>query len=78
MYGYRNDGQEEILATLEGDGETSFKTLRINMREAKTEFIDKKSFNSVKSFGLRMSGSDVATDFEVNDIQIIFREKSVK
>lgn len=78
LYGYRNDGQEEILATLEGDGETSFKTLRINMREAKTEFIDKKSFNSVKSFGLRMSGSDVATDFEVNDIQIIFREKSVK
>ena len=78
LYGYREDGQEEILATLEGSAETSFKTLRINMREAKTEFIDKKSFNSVKSFGLRMSGSDVATDFEINDIQIIFREKSVK
>jgi len=78
VYGFRQDGQEEILATLEGDAETSFKTLRINMREAKTEFVDKKSFNSVKSFGLRMSGSDVATDFEINDIQVIFREKSVK
>ena len=74
----QEDGEEEILATLEGDAETDFKTLRVNMREAKTEFVDKKAFNSVKSFGLRLSGSDVATDFEINDIQVVFREKSVK
>ena len=78
LYGFKENGEEEILATLEGDSETEYKTLRINMREAKTEFVDKKAFNSVKSFGLRLSGSDVATDFEINDIQVVMREKSVK
>jgi len=78
VYGFRNDGEEELLAALDGNSETSFKTLHIPIRKAKTEFVDKKRFDRIKGFGLRFSGSDVATDFEVNDIQIIFREKSVK
>ena len=78
LRGFRNDGQEEILATLDGSSESNFKTLHIKIREAKTEFSDKKAFDKIKGFGLRFSGSDVATDFEINDIQIIFREKSVK
>ena len=78
LYGFRNDGEEELLATLDGSSETQFKTLHIKIREAKTEFSDKKAFDKIKGFGLRFSGSDVATDFEINDIQVIFREKSVK
>mgnify|MGYP003112615500 CR=1 FL=1 len=78
LRGFRNDGQEEILATLDGSSESNFKTLHIPIRKAKTEFVDKKAFDKIKGFGLRFSGSDVATDFEINDIQIIFREKSVK
>ena len=78
LRGFRNDGQEEILATLDGSSESTFKTLHIPIRKAKTEFVDKKAFDKIKGFGLRFSGSDVATDFEINDIQIIFREKSVK
>lgn len=78
LYGFRDDGEEELLAALDGNSETNFKTLHIPIRKAKTEFVDKKRFDRIKGFGLRFSGSDVATDFEVNDIQIIFREKSVK
>jgi len=78
LYGFRNDGEEELLAALDGNSETAFKTLHIPIRKAKTEFVDKKRFDRIKGFGLRFSGSNVATDFEVNDIQIIFREKSVK
>lgn len=78
LYGFRNDGEEELLATLDGNSETNFKTLHIPIRKAKTEFVDKKRFDRIKGFGLRFSGSDVATDFEVNDIQVVFREKSVK
>tara|TARA_R100000234_G_scaffold119491_1_gene102590 strand:+ start:1371 stop:3971 length:2601 start_codon:yes stop_codon:yes gene_type:complete len=78
LHGFRDDGEEEILATLDGDSEVNFKTLHIPIRKAKTEFVDKKAFDKLKGFGLRFSGSDVATDFEVNDIQIVFREKSVK
>ncbi len=78
MRGFTNDGEEEILATLDGSSESNFKTLHIPIRKAKTEFVDKKAFDKIKGFGLRFSGSDVATDFEINDIQIIFREKSVK
>ena len=78
LHGFRDDGEEEILATLDGNSEVNFKTLHIPIRKAKTEFVDKKAFDKIKGFGLRFSGSDVATDFEVNDIQIVFREKSVK
>jgi len=78
LYGFRDDGEEELLATLDGSSETEFKTLHIPLRKAKTEFVDRKAFDKVKGFGLRFSGSNVALDFEVNDIQIIFREKSVK
>lgn len=78
LYGFTDDGSEEILATLDGSSEANFKTLHIPIRKAKTEFVDKKAFDKIKGFGLRLSGSDVATDFEINDIQIIFREKSVK
>ena len=78
LHGFRDDGEEEILATLDGDSEVNFKTLHIPIRKAKTEFVDKKAFDKLKGFGLRFSGSNVATDFEVNDIQIVFREKSVK
>ena len=78
LYGFRNDGEEELLAALDGNSETNFKTLHIPIRKAKTEFVDKKRFDRIKGFGLRFSGSDVATNFEVNDIQVIFREKSVK
>jgi len=78
LYGFTDNGTEEILATLDGSSEVDFKTLHIPIRKAKTEFVDKKAFDKIKGFGLRLSGSDVATDFEINDIQIIFREKSVK
>ena len=78
LYGFRDNGEEELLAALDGNSETNFKTLHIPIRKAKTEFVDKKRFDRIKGFGLRFSGSDVATDFEVNDIQIVFREKSVK
>lgn len=78
LYGFRDDGEEELLAALDGNSETNFKTLHIPIRKAKTEFVDKKRFDRIKGFGLRFSGSDVATDFEINDIQVIFREKSVK
>lgn len=78
LYGFRNDGEEELLAALDGNSETNFKTLHISIRKAKTEFVDKKRFDRIKGFGLRFSGSDVATNFEINDIQVIFREKSVK
>jgi len=78
LYGFTDDGSEEILATLDGSSEANFKTLHIPIRKAKTEFVDKKAFDKIKGFGLRLSGSDVATDFEINDMQIIFREKSVK
>ncbi len=78
LYGFTDDGSEEILATLDGSSEANFKTLHIPIRKAKTEFVDKKAFDKIKGFGLRLSGSDVATDFEINDIQIVFREKSVK
>ena len=78
LYGFTDDGSEEILATLDGSSETNFKTLHIPIRKAKTEFVDKKAFDKIKGFGLRLSGSDVATNFEINDMQIIFREKSVK
>jgi hypothetical protein len=72
------DGSEEILARLEGSSETDFKTVRINFRDVRTEFVDEKIFNNVKNFGLRLSGTDVASNFEINDIQIIFRQKSAK
>lgn len=78
LYGFRDDGEEELLATLDGSSETEFKTLHIPLRKAKTEFVNRKAFDKVKGFGLRFSGSNVALNFEVNDIQIIFREKSVK
>ena len=77
LYGF-TDGAEEIIARLEGDGETEFNTLRINMRQAKTEFVNPDAFNNVKNFGLRLDGTDVSKDFEINDIQVVFREKSVK
>ena len=63
---------------LEGSSETDFKTVRINFRDVRTEFVDEKIFNNVKNFGLRLSGTDVASNFEINDIQIIFRQKSAK
>ena len=72
------DSNEEILARLDGNNETEFKTLRINMREAKSEFTESQAFNNVKNFGLRLSGTDVNSNFEINDMQIIFRQKSVK
>ena len=72
------DSNEEILARLDGDNETEFKTLRINMREAKSEFTESQAFNNVKNFGLRLSGTDVNSNFEINDMQIVFRQKSVK
>lgn len=78
LYGFTNDGSEEILATLEGSTDTEFKTLHIPIRKAKTEFVDKKALDKLKGFGLRLSGVDVSKDFEINDMQIIFREKSVK
>ena len=77
LYGF-TDGAEEIIARLDGSSETSFKTLHIKIREARTEFVDKKIFNSVKNFGLRLEGTNVASNFEINDMQIIFREKSAK
>ena len=77
LYGF-TDGAEEILARLDGENETDFKTLRVNIRNARTEFSDESVFNNVKNFGLRLSGTGVASNFEINDMQIVFREKSVK
>ena len=48
LHGFRNDGQEEILATLDGSSETNFKTLHIPIGKAKTEFVDKKAFDKIK------------------------------
>ena len=77
LYGF-TDGVEEKLADLEGSLETSYKTLKLNLRTIKTEFDDSKAFDSIKSFGLRLDGEDIETDFEINDIQIVFRPKALK
>lgn len=77
LYGF-TDGAEEVIARLDGSSETEFKTLRINIRKARTEFENEKIFNNIKNFGLRLQGTNVATNFEINDMQVIFREKSVK
>ena len=77
LYGF-TDGAEEVIARLDGSSETEFKTLRINIREARTEFENEKIFNNIKNFGLRLQGTNVATNFEINDMQVVFREKSVK
>ena len=77
MHGF-TDNAEEIIARLDGNNETEFKTLRINMRESKAEFTEPKAFNNIKNFGLRLSGTDVNSNFEINDMQVVYREKSVK
>lgn len=77
LHGF-TDNAEEIIARLDGNNETEFKTLRINMRESKAEFTEPKAFNNIKNFGLRLSGTNVNSNFEINDMQVVYREKSVK
>ena len=77
LYGFSGD-TEEVLATLEGTNETNNKTLHVKIKDVNNTFDTIDAFKKVKSFGLRLDGEDIEPDFEINDIQIIFRGKSVK
>ena len=77
LYGFSGD-TEEVLATLEGTNETNNKTLHIKIKDISNTFDTTDAFKKVKSFGLRLDGEDIEPDFEINDMQIIFRGKSVK
>jgi hypothetical protein len=74
-----NDGGssvEHTIATLSGTNDTTFRTEKIKMRSLSTTIYD--AFKKVKSFGLIFSGSNMEDDFEINDLQIVFRPKGVK
>jgi len=74
-----NDGGsavEHTIATLSGTNDTTFRTKKIKMRSLSTTIYD--AFKKVKSFGLIFSGSNMEDDFEINDLQIVFRPKGVK
>jgi len=77
LYGF-SDGIEEKLADLDGSLETSYKTLHLKIKDIKDEFADSNAFNAIKSFGLRLDGANIEEDFEINDMQIIFRPKAIK
>jgi len=77
LYGF-SDGIEEKLADLDGSLETSYKTLHLKIKDIKNEFADSNAFNAIKSFGLRLDGANIEEDFEINDMQIIFRPKAIK
>lgn len=77
LYGFSGD-TEEVLATLEGTNETNNKTLHVKIKDVNNTFDTTDAFKKVKSFGLKLDGEDIEPDFEINDIQIIFRGKSLK
>ena len=45
---------------------------------AELKFASPSSVNNIYSFQLKLSGTTVPSDFEVNDISIVFRTKRVK
>jgi hypothetical protein len=49
--------------------------LKIKLRNVSTTVYN--AFKKVKSFGLIFSGDNMEDDFELNDIQIVYREKSM-
>jgi hypothetical protein len=73
-----NDGGsavEHTIGTLSGTSDTTYRTLKIKLRNVSTTVYN--AFKKVKSFGLIFSGDNMEDDFELNDIQIVYREKSM-
>lgn len=75
-----NDGGsvvEHDLGTLSGSSDTTYRTLKIKIRGVSTTVHN--AFKRVKSFGLKFvkSNSD-RINFEINDIQIVYRLKSIR
>tara|TARA_R100000808_G_C2155533_1_gene168438 strand:+ start:284 stop:2752 length:2469 start_codon:yes stop_codon:yes gene_type:complete len=75
-----NDGGSAIehdLVTLSGTNDTTYRTAKIKIRSVSTDVHD--DFKRVKSFGLKFVKADSErTNFEVNDIQIVYRLKSIR
>lgn len=77
LYGY-SDAVEEKLADLDGSLETNYKTLHIKIKDINDSFVTTNAFKAVKSFGIRLDGNNIETDFEINDMQIVYRPKALK
>lgn len=70
-----NDGSafnSVTLGTLSGNNDTTNRVAKFKIRSITS------SFKKVKTFGLELSGSTDQEDFEVNDMQIIHRVKTIK
>ncbi len=60
------------LGTLAGNSDNSNRTAKFKIRGITT------AFKKVKTFGLELSGTTDQQDFELNDMQITYRTKSLK
>ena len=60
------------LGTLAGNNDQSNRTTKFKIRGITS------AFKKVKTFGLELTGTTDQQDFEINDIQIVYRNKSVK
>ena len=75
-----NDGGaavEHTLATLSGTNDTTYRTLKVKIRDVSSAAHD--SFKRVKTFGLEFFKADSdRSNFEINDMQIVYRLKSIR
>jgi len=77
--GVNNDGVSDgsaftsvTLGTLAGNNDGSNRTTKFKIRGITS------AFKKVKTFGLELAGATDQQDFEINDMQIVYRNKSVK
>ena len=70
-----NDGSafsNVTLGTLAGNNDTTNRVAKFKVRNITS------AFKKVKTFGLELSGATDQQDFEINDMQIVHRIKTIK
>ena len=70
-----NDGSafsSVTLGTLAGNNDTTNRVAKFKVRGITS------AFKKVKTFGLELSGATDQQDFEINDMQIVHRIKTIK